>query len=237
MKTIAYLILIFSLCSTLAMAQNHADTTSPKHIMKIYPLGYLAGLSGYAGEINLSYEYIRTGKPDYEFIAAWIFSDAVFLNAEDYVFLPLFFFLCESYYLTPAPVIGGSIKINSKVYFNRKRKKPMGSYRSIQFMYKFTHFENLLYQDDNYQEKLNANKHVVGAKILFGRQSPLSGKFVFDFYFGVGVRMIFQNKEVFYSKRVDDNPPEIIEDFSLRSSWSTLFSPTLHAGISIGYLF
>ena len=227
MKKITLLIIICFLWSFETFAQDEADSTLTKHIIKIYPISYMLG-----GEVNISYERFTNKKFSYEIIAAWNYRDYIFIKPS--TFLPFSFF-SYSPTLEFHPSVGGSLRLNIKKYKNTS--KPIGWYRSIQLMYKFTHFNNLSFRDDYYKENLNANKQLIAVKYLWGYHSRLPGKFVINYYFGFGMRVIFQKNMVFYSITENTETGELIEDFSQRNTSITMFTPTLHLGFGIAYIF
>ena len=238
MKKRTFIIILACLLNSFGiMAQSISDTMFAKHVIRTYPLNYVAG-----GEINLGYEQVINRNSSYEIILAWNFRDWVFIpsgaernaGGSSSGMLDPF-----AYNGVPSlkPSVGGSIRLNYRHYFTKNKPMPLGAYISPQFMFKHTNFNELYVIDEFCSDSIKISKNAITLKVLLGYQSKVFNRLSINYYFGAGFRYQSQKVIRYYRKSWYHDNNVYVEDTDNVINRIEIFAPTLHLGISIGYFF
>ncbi len=226
MKRALLIILILFSAALSTVAQDSTIRFNAKQIIAFYPFNTIL-----PGEILLGYERIMKPGVSMDIDLSWIYHD-IFVCSEGFVPGKLLF--DEDVGYDDSPAIGIKLQAGYRRYRNNeKMQAPVGFYINPQILYKYSKTtESIIVNSQVLQGELDVWKNVAGVKLLFGIQSVLSGRFLINYYGGIGYRVIFQKERIFLDPYEGQEP-----DYEDSFCYLVSHSPTFHLGISIGFAF
>lgn len=194
------------------------------------------------GEINLTLEKVTTNKYNFDYTLSWKYFDTYYSGVTGLT-TPLSAFVqstADHSMIVIYPSKGFGISISAIKYKDASRPKPLGKYIKYQFYNKFTYCNSTINDDNEYRtsfDRFHISKYHIGARILWGYQTKIAGNLLVDFYFGFGLRAMFQKYVTNYTYEVFKDSGETYDDDSKRTNSATIITPTINAGIAIGFGF
>ncbi len=227
--------LILVLFRTTILSQNYQDSVPLQNCIKIYPLNYAS-----SNEINLAYERVISKVSSVEIIVAYNYKDIVYFEPGSNRGLQIgaipFNYLergsPKSHYSQ-----GGSVRLEYRRYYDKRRKAPVGRYISPQLMYKIGSMKNIRYSGEYYSEYYDLLQQSLTAKLLFGVQTRIRS-IAIDYYCGFGLRFKNQitTRHRYTIETVDYERIWVNDNNHTKFSYN-YFYPTLHFGVSLGVMF
>jgi len=202
----------------------NTDSISNMFVLKTYPLLYFS-------EVNLGLEFISNRKFTHEIIAAYHFNDSYirYLNG----------FIIDNFLEEGIAIASTKYGVSLRYNFSLIKRKKANLWRNLTFqlMLKRTEFEDLTRVDEYYYENFDISKTVIGFKFL-PSYSTIVGKHLYvNYYFGVGWKFVFYKRKIFYREHTNPDTGEIKVNNSIEISKGVSYMPTLHLGMSLGYIF
>ena len=201
------------------------DSINNMFVLKTYPFLYLS-------EVNFGLEFISNRKFSHEIIVAYHFSDSYIRYLDGFI---IDNFLESESFHSASPKYGVSLRYNLSLI---KRKKA-NLWRNITFqlMLKRTEFEDLTNVYEYSYENLDVSKTVIGFKFLPSYSKIVGKHFYLNYYVGVGWRFMFYKQEIFHTEYTNPDTGEVTINNNIEISKGVSYTPTLHIGISLGYVF